>query len=118
MPSDARSVATTYFRAWKGKDFATLRSILSDGVTLSGPLGTADGVDECVQGLEKMAKDMAGIDIHVVVADDTDVMTGYDMHMHGVGPMPTANWSHGENGKITSIRATFDPRPIFAESGR
>jgi hypothetical protein len=27
-------------------------------------------------------------------------------------PTPTANWSHIENGKITTIRATFDPRQI------
>jgi hypothetical protein len=26
--------------------------------------------------------------------------------------MPTANWSHIEDGKIATIRATFDPRPI------
>jgi hypothetical protein len=27
-------------------------------------------------------------------------------------PTPAANWSHIENGKITRIRATFDPREI------
>jgi hypothetical protein len=29
-------------------------------------------------------------------------------------PAPTANWSHIENGKITTIRATFDPREIVS----
>jgi len=27
-------------------------------------------------------------------------------------PLPTANWRHVEHGKITSIRVTFDPRPL------
>jgi hypothetical protein len=26
--------------------------------------------------------------------------------------MPTVNWRHIENGKITWIRVTFDPRPL------
>jgi hypothetical protein len=116
VPTDAESVATTYFTAWKERDFATLRAVLSDDVTFAGPLGSADGMDECVQGLEGMAKNMEGIDIHAMVADDSDVITWYDLRMRGVAPMPTANWSHVENGKITSIHATFDPRPMFADS--
>jgi hypothetical protein len=33
----------------------------------------------------------------------------------GVALLPTANWSHVENGKMTAIRATFDPRPILKD---
>jgi hypothetical protein len=36
--------------------------------------------------------------------------------MCGVEPLPTANWSHVEDGKITSIHATFDPRPMMTAS--
>jgi hypothetical protein len=28
--------------------------------------------------------------------------------------LPTVNWRHIEDGKITSIRVTFDPRPLTA----
>jgi hypothetical protein len=118
MPTDARSLAETYFTAWKERDFATLRSVLSDDVTFSGPLGTADGVDECVKGMKGMATNMEGIDIHVVVADDSDVITWYDLRMRGADPLPTANWSHVEHGKIRSIHATFDPRALLAGPGR
>jgi hypothetical protein len=51
--------------------------------------------------------------IQAVVADGSDVITWYDLHMKGVDPIPTANWSHIENGKIAAIRATFDPRPML-----
>jgi hypothetical protein len=54
--------------------------------------------------------------IRVIVADGSDVITWYDLQMQGVEPLPTANWSHVEDGKITSIRATFDPRPMMAAS--
>jgi hypothetical protein len=31
-------------------------------------------------------------------------------------PCPTADWSHIENGKITTIRVTFDVRVLTAGS--
>jgi hypothetical protein len=115
--TNAKSLATTYFKAWKDKDFQTLRTVLADDVTFAGSMGTADGVDECVQGMQGMSKQMEDIVVHVMVADGSDVITWYDLKMQGVDPLPTANWSHVENGKFTAIRATFDPRPMLAGSG-
>jgi ketosteroid isomerase-like protein len=113
MTTDARTLAATYFTAWRDRDFDTLRSVLADHVSFAGPMGTADGAQECVRGMAGMAKSIDDIVVHAVVADGADVITWYDLHMKGVDPMPTANWSHIENGKITSIRATFDPRPML-----
>ncbi|HEX4017940.1 MAG TPA: nuclear transport factor 2 family protein [Frankiaceae bacterium] len=114
--TDAKALATTYFRAWKDKDFAALRSVLADDVTFTGPMGTANGVDECLQGLEGMSKQMEDIVLRVMVADGSDVITWYDLKMQGVDPLPTANWSHVEDGRIAEIRATFDPRKLFEAS--
>jgi ketosteroid isomerase-like protein len=118
MTTDAKTLASTYFSAWKAKDFQTLRSLLADDVTFCGPMGTVDGAEECVQGLAGMSKRMDDIVIHAVVADGPDVITWYDLHMTGVDPLPTANWSRVENAKIVSIRATFDPRPMLEASDR
>jgi ketosteroid isomerase-like protein len=54
--TDARTVAATYFRAWKDRDFATLRAILADDVSFRGPLATLDNADDCVEGLRGMAE--------------------------------------------------------------
>jgi len=51
MSTPAIEAATTYFDAWKAEDFDRLRSVLADDVTFSGPMGTADGADECLAGL-------------------------------------------------------------------
>jgi hypothetical protein len=118
MTTDAKTLAATYFKAWKDKDFKTLRSVLAAEVTFSGPMGTADGLDECVQGMEGMSKQMDDIVIRAIVSTDSDVITWYELKMHGVEALPTANWSHVDNGKITSIRATFDPRPLLGASGK
>jgi hypothetical protein len=45
-------------------------------------------------------------------AGSDDVLTWYDMLTLVADPVPVANWMHVENGKITRIRAAFDPRGI------
>jgi len=110
--TDTRTVAATYFRAWKERDFATLRSILADDVTFRGPLGTADDAESCVKGLQGMAQILDDIVVQHVFVDGPHVLTWFDLHTTVARPAPTANWSHVVNGKITRIRVTFDPRAL------
>ncbi len=112
MTVDTRSLAETYFRAWKAKDFDALRSILADDVTFRGPMGEADGIESCLKGLAAMGGMMTDLVIQKIFVDGDDVLTWYDIHTADTPPMPTANWSHVADGKISTIRATFDPRPI------
>jgi ketosteroid isomerase-like protein len=117
MTADPKTVATTYFTAWKAKDFDTLRSLLADEVTFRGSLGTADGIDECLRGLEGIGHMITDIVIQQIFVEGNDVLTWYDLHTNKADPVPTANWSHLEGGKITAIRAAFDPRPLIADAG-
>ncbi|MGH9129884.1 MAG: nuclear transport factor 2 family protein [Acidimicrobiales bacterium] len=103
-----------YFEAWQARDPDRLRSILADDVTFIGTLGTTDGVDETVAGLMGMAQIITDIEVLVRLADDTDVITWFRLHTTIAPPAATANWSHVEHGRITAIRATFDPREILA----
>jgi uncharacterized protein YbjT (DUF2867 family) len=113
---DPRALATGYFEGWVAHDFDRVRTLLADDATFSGPLGTASSGDECVAGLEGMAKMMTGLDITRMVVDGPDVMTWYDLLVSGAPPTPTVNWMHVENGRIRRIRATFDPRAILSGS--
>lgn len=112
MTDAPADVAAAYFDAWQRGDFETLRSILADDATFVGPLGRAGNADECVAGLERMAHILTGIVIHKTFVDGGDVITWFDLHTAGTGPLPAVNWRHVENGKITSIRVVFDPRPL------
>ncbi len=114
MTDEPTTLAASYFQAWKARDFATLRSVLADQATFRGPLGGADSADECVAGLEQMSQILADIVIHKVFADGPDVLTWFDLHTTIAPPAATANWSHIDNGKISAIRVTFDPRAIVA----
>lgn len=111
-------VAATYFEAWKARDFTRLRSILADDATFDGPLGQAGNADECIAGLQRMSQMMTDIVIRKTFVDGPDVLTWFDLHTNRTDPMPTVNWRHVENGKITSIRVTFDPRPLFPPPGQ
>ena len=56
MAEDAERVAATYFSAWKGRDFATFRSVLADDVVFDGPLGHVEGGDACARALQQMSQ--------------------------------------------------------------
>lgn len=105
-------IARTYFRAWKERDFDALGAILADDVTFRGPLGTAEGAQECLRGLRGLAEIITDIVVQHVFVDGPDVLTWYDLHTRVAPPAPTANWSHIEDSKITTIRVTFDPREM------
>lgn len=108
-----RTAVTTYFDAWRDRDFDRLRTVLADDVDFVGVMGTAHGADECIAGLRGMAESvMTDLTLHVRVADGDDAITWFDLHTASAPPIPTANWSHVENGLITRIRVTFDPRPL------
>lgn len=117
MADDAAAVAAKYFESWKVKDFDTFRSLLADEVTFDGPMGHAGNADECVEGIKGMSKMVTGIDVKKVFTNGSeDVVTWFELHTEGTKPLPTANWTHVEDGKIIRIRVTFDPRPLFASS--
>jgi ketosteroid isomerase-like protein len=112
--TDNRSIAATYFRAWKERDFAALRAVLADDVTFQGPLATLHDADACVRGLQGMAQILDDVVVQHVFVDGDDVLTWFDLHTTVAPPTPTANWQHIEGGKIRSIRVAFDPRGLTA----
>lgn len=114
MTTDPDALAETYFRAWKEQDFDALRSVLADDVTFRGPLGSADDADECIAGLRGMSKMMTDITVLKRLVDGADVVTIFELHTADAPPCLTANWSHVEDGKIASIQAVFDPRPLLS----
>jgi hypothetical protein len=111
-PGTTADVAATYFRSWVARDWDTLRSILADDVTFDGPLASIEGADTCLQGLQGMSQIVTDVDVQHVFVDGPDVLTWFDLHTSVADPVPTANWSHVEDGKVTRIRVAFDARPL------
>ncbi|MER7752653.1 nuclear transport factor 2 family protein [Kitasatospora sp. NPDC097643] len=113
-----REISETYFTAWQAGDFETLRELLAEDVDFVGALGTASGVEEALAGLKGLGRVLEKIEVHARVVEGDDVITWFDLHTSIAPPAATANWSHVENGRITRIRVTFDPRELLAAMGR
>lgn len=65
-----------------------------------------------MDGLKGLAQIITDIEIHKIFVDGPDVLTWYDLHTSVADPIPTANWSRVEDGKIVAIRVAFDARPF------
>jgi hypothetical protein len=104
--------ARRYFDAWAAKDFDALREVLADDATFRGPLGEADGADECIRGLRGIAEGVGLPEVRLIATNGDDAITWFELQTEQ-GPLPVANWSHVEDGRIKRVRATFDPRPLL-----
>lgn len=114
MAANLKNIANSYFKSWKAHDFETIRSLLSDNITFIGALGEANGIDECVNGLQGLTSIITDLVIQHMWVDEFDILTWYELHTTKTSkPLAVANWIHIENDKITKIRVTFDPRPLM-----
>lgn len=112
--STPEQISKAYFTAWEAGDFERLRGLLADDVDFIGALGTAQGVDEVLDGLRGLGRVLTRIEVTARLADASDVITWFNLHTSVAEPAVTANWTHVENGRITRIRVTFDPRNLLA----
>jgi ketosteroid isomerase-like protein len=109
---DPAAIAAGYFDAWKTGDLDGLRTLLAEHATFAGPLGTAEGADAMRDGLAGLAKITTDIVIVKTFVDGPDVLTWFELHTTAATLSPVANLMHVEDGKITKVRTTFDPRPL------
>lgn len=109
-----RQIAELYVDCWQRKDFADLRPYLAAHCEFTGVFGTASGPDEFLRGLNGMAAGTDTLEVRTRLADDSDVITWFDLGMGGAPATAVANWTHVDGGLITHVAVTFDPREILA----
>ena len=115
-PLTPREIAELYLDCWQRKDFGPLRPYLAEDVTFDGVFGSTRGTEDFLGGLAGMAAATDEVVLRKRLADETDVITWFDLTMRGAPATPTVNWTHVENGLITAVNVTFDPREILAAS--
>jgi limonene-1,2-epoxide hydrolase len=109
----AARVAAVYFDAWKSNDIERVRPLMHDEVAFDGALGSTRGIDETLAGLSRMFAMTEHVEVLHRWVDGPDVLTWFDLRTKTAGLLPVVNWSHVEDGRITWIRVTFDPRPLL-----
>ncbi len=88
--------------------------MLADDIDYVGPLGHVGNGNGFARSVESMSKLMTEVVVHKMIVDGADAMTWFDLKSRGAGTTSVANWSHVEDGKITRVRVSFDPRGLLA----
>lgn len=113
--SNARDVVDRSFTVLKAKDFATIRTLLHDDVSFRGALGTTEGAEDYLSGLQRMMATMTGMERRAIFAEGEDVCQIYDLTLaEPPVTLPIAQWLTVRDGRIAALRVYFDPRPLFA----
>ncbi len=98
------------------RDFKSARSYLKDNVSYVSPLNSFDGVEPYLKYNESLH--LPKPDIKKVFTDGNDVCLLYEMTLTTQpASLFVSFWAHVDDGKISSIRLVFDPRP-FIRPGR
>ena len=102
-----------YFAGWRRRDAESLRDVLADDVVFDGPMGHVEGVEDNVASLHGLLGIVTDVAVRHIFVDGPDVCTVYDLHSTAADPIVTVNWARVEHGRVRSVRAVFDPRPLL-----
>ena len=119
MPTrtEPKAIASRCLAAWSSGDLDTTRSLLHDDVVFTGPLGATEGADAYIEGIQAMIKIVERAEQREAFGEGEDVCIIYDLVTHApAARIPTAGWYRVQDGKIASVRAFFDPRPLTSAS--
>jgi hypothetical protein len=107
------AVAAAYFAAWRDDDIDRVRPLLHPEVGFTGALGATRGLEETLRGLAGMFAMTRRVEVVKRWVDGPDVITWFELSTDTAEAIPVVNWSSVEDGLITRIRVTFDPRPLL-----
>lgn len=112
---DATQIVDKYFAALARRDLETVRGLIRDDLSFTGPLATLDNATDYLQGLAHITAGITGLDRRHVFQDGENVVQIYDVALAGPGQtVPVAEWMTVRDGKIATIEMIMDPRPLVA----
>jgi hypothetical protein len=110
--SDAKEVVLSLVTALNEENFEAARGYADDNMSFVGVLGSREGAEAYFSDMKRMRLKYT---IQKVLADDSDVGLFYDLKISGQ-TIFGCGWYHVENGKVTSLKVIFDPRPLLEAS--
>ena len=108
----AKEIVMEFLQAITGehRDFKTARSYVKDNVSYVSPLNSFDSAEPYLKYNESLH--LPKIDIKKVFTDGDDVCILHETILTKPPAVFTSLWFHVDGGKISSLRALFDPRPF------
>jgi len=107
--SDNAKTVLSLIQAINAEDFEMAARFANDDMTFEGVMGARNGADAYFGDMKKMK---LKYDVQKVFADEEDVCLFYNLTMSGKTIFGCA-WYHLENGKVSSLKVIFDPRPFL-----
>src|SRR5690242_6412012 len=98
-----------FIHAINEERFDDATNLMADDFSFKGVMGTRNGAKAYIDDMRKIK---IKYKILKVLADENDVSVLCDYTMQGK-TLPGTSWYTVENGKITSLKAIFDPRPVL-----
>ena len=109
---EAKQVVLGLGKALNDENFEIAREFVSDDMKYEGPFGVRDGAEAYLQEIQRLR---LKFDIQKVFVDDRDVCALYNIAVSGI-ILFACGWFHVKAGKVSSLKVTFDPRPLLAAS--
>jgi len=109
----AKEIVMEFLQAITGehRDFKTARSYVKDNVSYVSPLNSFDSAEPYLKYNESLH--LPKLDIKKVFTDGDDVCILHETILTKPPAVFTSLWFHVDGGKISSLRALFDPRPFI-----
>jgi limonene-1,2-epoxide hydrolase len=112
----AKEIVMEYLQALvERRDFQSARSYISDNISYVSPLNSFDRAEPYLKYNEHL--NLPKFDIKKVFVDGQDVCLLYELNV-GTPPVTllVCGWFHvNDDGKISSLRLAFDPRPFVQQ---
>ena len=110
--NEPKEVVLRLGKALNDESFQIARRYVSDDMKYVGPFGSRDGAEAYLQEIERLR---LKFDIQKIFADDENVCVLYDITVSGI-TLFACGWFQVNAGRVSSLRVTFDPRPLLALS--
>jgi hypothetical protein len=111
----AKDIVTEYLQAVERRDYQSARSLLNENLSYVTPLNSFDRAEPYLKYLEHV--NLPKLNIIKEFADSNGVCIIHEFKI-GTPPVisPVCTWFQvDEDGKISSIKNIFDPRPFVQQ---
>ena len=110
ITNKSKELVLSFLEALNEEDFEKAKECLNNDFIFRGPMGERNGAGEYIEDMKKM-KFKYKIEKAFSLGEDVCII--YEIDMSGKAKIPTSGLYHLDNGKISSLKVFFDPRPIL-----
>lgn len=102
------AIAHAFTEAWTSKDLERAAGYVADDAVFDGPLGHAEGKQEYMEGISRLAGIVTSLNILATFGNNAQALIMYELTTEQYGVLTCAKLFTIHDGKIAQDRLTFD----------